>query len=142
VMEVFAGVGTFCVEMFVVGNDIYVNEVAPRPHNSGHYTIEGTRTNQFENHIRAIVGLPLGDVNLIAPTVMINLLGEEQDGKAEVLGVEEAYRQNENLKVHIYGKKNAKVDRKMGHFTTVSDTLEEALESAETARGLVRVIGV
>ena len=142
VMEVFAGVGTFCVEMFVVGNEIYVNEVAPRPHNSGHYTIEGTWTNQFENHIRAIVGLPLGDVSLITPTVMINLLGEIQDGRAEVLGVEEAYHQGQHLKVHIYGKKNVKVDRKMGHFTTVGDTLKEALERAEATRGLVRVVGV
>ena len=77
VMEIFDGIGMFCVEMFVTNdNDILVNEVAPRPHNSGHYTIEGCVTSQFENHIRAVVGLPLGDTGLISPTVMINLLGE------------------------------------------------------------------
>jgi 5-(carboxyamino)imidazole ribonucleotide synthase len=91
VMEVFEGVGTFGIELFV-GKDgqIYVNEVAPRPHNSGHYTIEGCPANQFENHIRAIVGLPFGGVGLISPTVMGNLLGES-DGAAALEGLEQAY---------------------------------------------------
>ena len=141
VMEVFDGVGTFCIEMFVVGEEIYVNEVAPRPHNSGHYTIEGTICNQFENHIRAITGLALGNVDLICPTVMRNLLGEERDGETIVLGIEEAYEINQRLKVHIYGKRNSKVARKMGHLTVVSENVEDAIKEAEEAKQLVKVIG-
>jgi len=142
VMKIFDGVGTFCIEMFVVDDEIYVNEVAPRPHNSGHYTIEGTRCNQFENHIRAITGLAPGNVDFISPVVMKNLLGEETDGVATVLGVEEAYAQDANLKVHIYGKEESKVARKMGHLTVVGEEVESALERAERAKEVVRVVGV
>ena len=142
VMKIFDGVGTFCIEMFVVDDEIYVNEVAPRPHNSGHYTIEGTRCNQFENHIRAITGLAPGNVDFISPVVMKNLLGEEKGGVATVLGVEEAYAQDANLKVHIYGKEESKVARKMGHLTVVGEEVESALERAERAKEVVRVVGV
>ena len=140
VMSVFEGVGTFCVEMFVTTHgDIFVNEVAPRPHNSGHYTIEGCFANQFENHIRAIVGLPFGDTSLITPTVMVNLIGEN-NGSAKLLGLEEAYI-DPNVHVHIYGKKEAKVGRKMGHYTVVGNTLDDALIRAQDLKNIIRVIG-
>jgi len=141
VMEVFDGVGTFCVEMFVTKEgEVSVNEVAPRPHNSGHYTIEGTLANQFENHIRAIVGLPLGSVDLISPTVMVNLLGES-DGETMLQGLTEAYA-DPQLKVHLYGKEESKALRKMGHFTVVDTTIDGALARAAKAKELLHVIGV
>jgi len=140
VMEVFDGVGVFCVEMFVTkSGDVFVNEVAPRPHNSGHYTIEACPVNQFENHIRAITGLPFGDVSLSRPAVMVNLLAES-DGAACLVGLNEAY-EDPNIHVHFYGKTEAKTGRKMGHLTAVDDTLQGALSRAERARALVRVIG-
>ena len=140
VMEVFEGVGTFCVEMFVTKDGgVLVNEVAPRPHNSGHYTIEGCLANQFENHIRAITGLPFGCVNLIKPTVMANLLGEN-DGNARLVGLEEAYK-DPNVHVHFYGKPKSKQWRKMGHLTVVGDTVNAAIERAEKAKKIVKVIG-
>ena len=140
VMEVFDGVGTFCVEMFVVNDDeVLVNEIAPRPHNSGHYTIEGCLANQFENHIRAITGLPLGSVELLKPTVMVNLLGES-DGPSQLVGLQEAYK-DPNLHVHFYGKFESKQWRKMGHFTVVDDTVKGAMERAERAKQIVKVVG-
>ena len=140
VMDVFDGVGTFCVELFVTkSGEIYVNEVAPRPHNSGHYTIEGCFASQFENHIRAITGLPLGSASLIQPTVMVNLLGES-DGAAQLGGLEETYLDSK-VKVHFYGKSESKAGRKMGHFTVVGENLEEALKRAEKLKKIVRVVG-
>jgi len=141
VMQVFDGVGTFGIEMFVcTDGSILVNEVAPRPHNSGHWTIEGARCNQFENHIRAIVGLPLGDTSLLAPSVMVNLLGESA-GEAVVEGLEQAYAEIPGLKVHIYGKKICKVKGKMGHFTVTAPTREEAIKRAQEAKKIIRVVG-
>lgn len=142
VMDVFDGVGTFCIEMFVKDeHNIYINEVAPRPHNSGHYTIEGCRVNQFENHIRAICGLPLGDTSLLLPTVMVNLLGEEANGKTDVVGLEESY-QIPGVNVHIYGKETSKIGRKMGHFTVTASTKEEALEKANIIKNTIKIIGI
>ena len=140
VMSVFDGVGTFCTEMFVTSDgEIYVNEVAPRPHNSGHYTIEGCFANQFENHIRAIVGLPFGDTSFTVPAVMVNLLGES-DGPARLLGLEEAYK-DKNVQVHFYGKSVSKAGRKMGHYTVIGETVDDAVERAQKLRKVVRVIG-
>lgn len=141
VMEVFHGVGMFCVEMFVTHNEeVLVNEVAPRPHNSGHYTIEGCLTSQFEQHIRAITGLPFGDVTLRNPTVMRNLLGEEgSDGKTIVNGLHEALRLP-HTKVHIYGKEEVKPKRKMGHLTVCAKTIDEARKEAEQAKAYIKII--
>ena len=141
VMEVFEGIGMFCVEMFVTPDgQVLVNEVAPRPHNSGHYSIEGCVTSQFENHIRAITGLPLGDTSLIRPAVMINLLGEEGfSGKAYVSGIHEAL-EIEGVKVHIYGKEQTSPKRKMGHITATADTLEKALLNARKAFDKIKII--
>ncbi|MBQ8940857.1 MAG: 5-(carboxyamino)imidazole ribonucleotide synthase [Firmicutes bacterium] len=138
VMEVFSGIGMFCVEMFITkDNDVLINEIAPRPHNSGHYTIEGCITSQFENHIRAITGLPLGDTSLIRPSVMVNLLGEGS-GKARVYGLYEALSVPGAF-VHIYGKSQTKPKRKMGHITLTADTPKLALERAEEAFGKITI---
>ncbi len=140
VMEVFDGIGMFCVEMFITRNmQVLVNEVAPRPHNSGHYTIEGCITSQFANHIRAITVLPLGDTSLISPTVMINLLGEEgKEGKTKVNGLYQALSLN-RVRVHIYGKSTTKPRRKMGHITVTADTAGEALSTAERAYNYITI---
>ena len=142
VMEIFEGVGMFCVEMFVdKDGNVALNEVAPRPHNSGHYTIEACMTSQFEQHIRAVSGLPLGSSKLIMPTVMRNLLGEEGfNGNATVEGADEAL----NIKgvyLHIYGKEKSVPKRKMGHLTVISDTLEEAAEKAKKAYDFIKIKG-
>jgi 5-(carboxyamino)imidazole ribonucleotide synthase len=142
VMEVFEGVGTFCVELFISKDGtVLVNEVAPRPHNSGHYTIEGCVTGQFENHIRAITGLPLGSPTLLTPSVMVNLLGES-DGTAVLSGVEEAYDFDENVKVHFYAKRESRKGRKMGHFTVINADLSKAIANAEYIKKIVKVTGV
>ncbi|WP_058484848.1 5-(carboxyamino)imidazole ribonucleotide synthase [Defluviitalea phaphyphila] len=140
VMKAFEGVGMFCVEMFVTDDKkILINEVAPRPHNSGHYSIEGCITSQFEQHIRAIVGLPLGDTSLISPTVMRNILGEgSKIGEAMVYGVKEAL-EIPGVRLHIYGKEKSFPRRKMGHLTATGETLEEALERARKASEFIKI---
>ncbi len=121
------GIGIFGLELFLTGdNKILVNEMAPRPHNSGHYTIEACVTSQFENHIRAVLGLPLGSTEMIKPyAVMINLLG-----KKEGTGIVENYGEalkNENVHLHIYGKEKSRLGRKMGHITFLGNTLPAIL---------------
>lgn len=141
VMNVFSGVGMFCVEMFVTEDEsIYINEVAPRPHNSGHYTIEGCLASQFENHIRAITGLPLGDVSLRCPTVMKNLLGEAGAvGPTLTKGLSDAYMLPQ-AKVHLYGKMDVKPFRKMGHITAIGSSLDEARSTARKAYDCIRIV--
>ena len=132
VMRIFAGVGMFCIEMFVQRDGrVLVNEIAPRPHNSGHYTIEACYTNQFENHIRAITGLPLGSTQLKAGAAMMNLLGRA-NGPAWVDGAEEGLK-IPGVTLHVYGKSECRKGRKMGHLTAVAPTAAEAAEKAETA---------
>jgi 5-(carboxyamino)imidazole ribonucleotide synthase len=141
VMEIFEGVGMFCTEMFVdAEGNIFLNEVAPRPHNSGHYTIESTLTSQYEQHIRAIVGLPLGDVELINPIVMKNILGSGVEGPTVIQGVEEAY-QNPRAKVHIYGKQVSKPGRKMGHITVIGKDIKSIREEIKVAYNHISIIG-
>jgi 5-(carboxyamino)imidazole ribonucleotide synthase len=119
-------VGTLAVEMFVTEEGhIYINELAPRPHNSGHYTIEACETSQFEQHIRAICHWPLGSTKLLKPAVMVNLLGEHIEGLLEE--IPNLY----DWKVHLYGKKEAKVKRKMGHITVLRDDVTQALNEIE-----------
>ena len=140
IISVFEFVGTFCIELFVTKQgEVFVNEIAPRPHNSGHYTIEACFANQFENHIRAIVGLPFGDVSLRTPAVMVNLLGEST-GPAKLLGLEEAYK-DPNVHVHVYGKSESKTGRKMGHYTVVGKTIEDTIKRAEDLKQIVRIVG-
>lgn len=118
-------VGTFAIEMFVKGDEVFLNEMAPRPHNSGHYTIEACNISQFAQHIRAICGLPLTPVTLLQPAKMINILGEDLP---EVLA---AMPSSEEGFIHLYGKAEAKPKRKMGHVTFIAET-EQALEEKVT----------
>jgi 5-(carboxyamino)imidazole ribonucleotide synthase len=127
------GFGLFGVEMFLTdSNKILVNEMAPRPHNSGHYTIEACTTSQFENHIRSVLNLPIGSTEMIKPfAVMINLLG-----KREGDGIVKDYRKplkNENVHLHIYGKDKSRLGRKMGHITIIGDNLKNTLSAAKMA---------
>jgi len=140
VIEVFEGVGIFCIEMFVSQDDeLLINEIAPRPHNSGHYSIEGSITSQFEQHIRAITGLPLGSTELLKPIVMRNILGSDKEGKAVVLGMKKALEIPE-IKVHIYGKEINRPGRKMGHLTATADNLKEATRRAFKASELIKIM--
>jgi 5-(carboxyamino)imidazole ribonucleotide synthase len=131
-------VGTLGVEFFVCNGRLYVNEMAPRPHNSGHYTIDACVTNQFEQQIRALCGLPLGDARLHSAAVMVNLLGDIwRDGEPEWNALFEQL----NLKLHLYGKHEARPGRKMGHFTVIGDAAEQVIANALSARERIRVEG-
>lgn len=133
-------VGLLAVEMFATkGGEVIVNECAPRTHNSGHQTIEGNVTSQFEQHIRAILNLPLGDTAIKGASVMINLLGEEgYDGVAKYEGVDEAL-QIEGLHVHLYGKKITKPFRKMGHVTLVGNDLGNLKTIARSVKESIKI---
>lgn len=132
-------VGTLAVEMFLTKDDeIYINELAPRPHNSGHYSIEACETSQFEQHVRAVCGWPLGSTSLLKPAVMVNILGEHQQPLLDRIP------DLQDWKVHLYGKKEAKFKRKMGHVTLLRETVEIALEEAEQSgiwEGAAEMIG-
>jgi phosphoribosylaminoimidazole carboxylase PurK protein len=129
----FDGAGAFGIEMFLTQtNELYLNEVAPRVHNSGHYSIEACVTSQFENHIRAISGRPIGSSAMKVPfAVMINILGE-RNGPAELKAVTEV-ESDEQTYVHIYGKSQTRIGRKMGHITATGISLNEAKARAEDA---------
>lgn len=140
-MEAFGGVGIFGVEMFVDKNgELSVNEVAPRPHNSGHYTIEACVTSQYEQHIRAVAGLPLGSSLQARPSVMYNLMGEPgEEGIPFVAGLEEILELPE-VSLHMYGKKETRPFRKMGHITVTADTVDKAVEVTEKVKSIVKII--
>jgi len=133
--------GLLAVEFFIdTKGELIVNEVAPRPHNSGHHTIESIITSQFEQHLRAIFDLPLGSTLLKLPAVMINVLGSEgYQGPVKYEGLTESMA-IEGVKVHLYGKKMTKPFRKMGHITVLSTTLESALKKADKVKNLIKVI--
>lgn len=133
--------GILAVEMFVTKNgEILVNELAPRPHNSGHQTIEGNYVSQFEQHLRAIFNLPLGDTRSISNAVMINLLGEKgHNGVAKYSGLEKILA-IDGVYVHLYGKKYTKPFRKMGHVTIVDQNREKAIEKARFVQQTLRVV--
>jgi 5-(carboxyamino)imidazole ribonucleotide synthase len=136
-VEAVGGVGTFGVEMFLTpAGDVLINELAPRVHNSGHYTIEACACSQFENHVRAVLGWPLGATVMRAPAaVMINLLGAGP-GSGTPLGIDHALRV-EGAAIHVYGKRESARGRKMGHVTALGATPAEALERAQRAAGLI-----
>ncbi len=138
-MQHLKGAGVFGIEMFLTkDNRILINEIAPRVHNSGHYTIEACATSQFEQHIRAVTGLPLGSVEMLVPSVvMVNILGE-RTGKADVKGLDRALGIS-GVTVHIYGKAQTKPERKMGHITSIGKTTEEALKKARWARKYISI---
>lgn len=134
VAESMQAVGLLAVELFVAADGrLYVNELAPRPHNSGHYTMEACATSQFEQHIRAICGLPLGDTTLLSPVVMVNVLGEHLEGVIDRMGQSdtEAMELGVIPKLHIYGKTEAKTGRKMGHVNLLCQDVEEGLQWIE-----------
>jgi 5-(carboxyamino)imidazole ribonucleotide synthase len=124
-------VGTFCVEFFQTGAELLVNEIAPRVHNSGHYSLDATQISQYEMHVRAICGLPLVEPRQFRPAVMVNILG---DGAGDTLGGIDELLRERDLKLHVYGKAHAALRRKMGHFTVLGDTIDDALEKAERGR--------
>jgi 5-(carboxyamino)imidazole ribonucleotide synthase len=141
-IEALDGVGIFGVELFLTKNGkVLVNEIAPRPHNSGHYTVEACATSQFEQIIRAVTNLPLGSTKLISPAVMINLLGEEgYAGEPFIEGIHDALEIPE-LSFHFYGKTYTKPFRKMGHITVLDDDIDKALEKANKAKEILKIKG-
>jgi 5-(carboxyamino)imidazole ribonucleotide synthase len=141
VSEKFNHVGLLAVEMFQTEDDeILVNEVAPRPHNSGHYSIEASYTSQFENHLRAILNLPLGNTDSKVAGIMVNLSGEEgYSGDVVYQNIEKILGWN-GVTPHIYGKKQTRPFRKMGHVTIVNQDINEARRIAEDVKNTIRVI--
>jgi len=146
IAEQLGYVGIMGVEFFVSGGQLIVNEMAPRPHNSGHYTIDACVTNQFEQQVRALCGLPLGESRAHSAAVMVNLLGDlwfESDENGE------HYREPDwaklhafaNLKLHLYGKHHARPGRKMGHFTVIGSDAANVLEAALAARAAIGIQG-
>jgi len=143
VSESFNHVGLLAVEMFQTENDeILVNEVAPRPHNSGHYSIEASYTSQFENHLRAILNLPLGNTSSKVAGIMVNLVGEEgYEGQVVYENIEKIMA-IDGVTPHIYGKRQTRPFRKMGHVTIVNENMVEARRIAEEVKNSIRVISV
>lgn len=133
-------VGLLAVEFFIDKNgNVLVNESAPRTHNSGHHTIESVITSQFEQHLRAILNLPLGSTRLKIPAVMINLLGEENhSGKVYYEGLTQSMA-IEGVKIHLYGKKITKPYRKMGHVTIISNDINDAIQKAKYIQQIIKV---
>jgi 5-(carboxyamino)imidazole ribonucleotide synthase len=134
-MEQLDYVGVLCVEFFLTRDHrLLVNEIAPRPHNSGHFTFDACITSQFEQQVRAVCGLPLGATTQMRPAAMVNLLGDLwSDGEPDwggALALPE-------IKLHLYGKTQPRPRRKMGHITALAETIDEAIEKALAARDLL-----
>jgi 5-(carboxyamino)imidazole ribonucleotide synthase len=137
----FKHIGLLAVELFQTEEDeILVNEVAPRTHNSGHYSIEASYTNQFEQHLRSILNLPLGNTNSKVAGIMVNLVGEEGYSGNVVYKNMEQILKMDGVTPHIYGKKQTRPFRKMGHVTIVNNNLNEARKIAEKVKNTIRVI--
>ncbi|GAA4044575.1 5-(carboxyamino)imidazole ribonucleotide synthase [Flavobacterium chungnamense] len=141
VSEAFNHVGLLAVEMFQTeDNEILVNEVAPRPHNSGHYSIEASYTSQFENHLRAVLDLPLGNTDSKVAGIMVNLVGEEGFSGQVIYENIEKIMAIDGVTPHIYGKRETRPFRKMGHVTIVNENMVEARKVAEEVKNSIRVI--
>jgi len=141
VSEAFNHVGLLAVEMFQTHDDeILVNEVAPRPHNSGHYSIEASYTSQFENHLRAILNLPLGNTESKVVGIMVNLVGSEGFSGQVIYENIEKIMAIDGVTPHIYGKKETRPFRKMGHVTIVNENMEKARKIAEEVKNSIKVI--
>lgn len=140
-IEAFDLCGLLAVELFLTSDgDWLINEVAPRPHNSGHHTIECCNVSQFQQHLLAICNLPLIDPQLHMPAVMVNLLGEEGfEGPAKYIGIEQALRLG-SVYVHLYGKKTTKPFRKMGHVTVANRSVSRAIRTASFIKDQIKVI--
>jgi 5-(carboxyamino)imidazole ribonucleotide synthase len=137
----FEHVGLLAVELFLThSNEVLVNEVAPRPHNSGHFSIEGSYTNQFEQHLRAVLNLPLGDTSTKQPAVMVNLVGDEHyQGPVHYQNIHHILALK-GVTPHIYGKKQTRPFRKMGHVTVVNQSIDQARRVAEKVKSQLNVI--
>ena len=135
IMDALDYVGVLCVEFFLTtGGRLLVNEIAPRPHNSGHLTFDACVTSQFEQQVRAVCGLPLGSTRQLRPAAMVNLLGDLwANGEPDWCGA----LAFPDVKLHLYGKDEARPGRKMGHLTALADTVEEAIEHALGARDML-----
>lgn len=135
IMEELSYVGVLCVEFFLTADGrLLVNEIAPRPHNSGHLTFDACVTSQFEQQLRAVCGLPLGATTQMRPAAMVNLLGDLWlDGEPDWAGALAI----PDVKLHLYGKRQPRSGRKMGHITALADTVDIAIEKAIAARGLL-----
>jgi 5-(carboxyamino)imidazole ribonucleotide synthase len=141
VAEAFKHIGLLAVELFQTEDDeILVNEVAPRTHNSGHYSIEASYTNQFEQHLRSILNLPLGNTDSKVAGIMVNLVGEEGFSGDVIYENIEKILEMKGVTPHIYGKKQTRPFRKMGHVTIVNNNLTEARKIAEEVKNTIRVI--
>ena len=141
-VESLGGVGVHGVELFVATDGrVLLNEVAPRPHNSGHYTIDACITSQFGQHLRAVTGLPLGSPQALSPAVMVNLLGASgSSGSTVVDGVGEALSVP-GVALHLYGKRSCSPGRKMGHLTAIAPTVDAAREAADRAAAALTIRG-
>ena len=139
VLDELCDIGVFCIELFITATgEVFINEIAPRPHNSGHYSIEGCVTSQFEQLIRIIAGMPLGSTRLIHPCVMANILGDNViKGKYTFEGIPQINAM-EGVYLHLYGKKATDNLRKIGHITVMHENIEEAEAQAEKALGLLK----
>jgi 5-(carboxyamino)imidazole ribonucleotide synthase len=125
-------IGVMCVEFFVVGDGVIVNEVAPRPHNSGHFSIDACVTSQFEQQLRAVTGIGLGETTLKTQAAMVNILGDiYTDGRINAA----AKKDYPDVKLHLYGKKEPRIGRKMGHLTAVGENAEQCLKRALEMKG-------
>ncbi|MGD2119275.1 MAG: 5-(carboxyamino)imidazole ribonucleotide synthase [Chromatiales bacterium] len=141
-VEALGGVGVFGIEMFLTADgQLLVNEVAPRTHNSGHHTIEACVTDQFEQHLRAILSLPLGETRQLSPAAMVNLLGADSyAGRPIIRGMAEVLEIG-GVSVHFYGKAVTKPFRKMGHVTVLDDDLQTAWDKAEQVKDILQIAG-
>jgi len=139
VVKSLKGVGVFGIEMFLENNKLMINEIAPRPHNSVHDSIASCSVSQFELHLRSILGLPLVKPRLMSPAVMTNILGiPNYTGEYSLTGIDKAFTVP-GMKLHLYGKRLTKPQRKLGHFTITAENTQEALSRARRVRKLLRV---
>jgi len=137
VLETLGVVGVLCVEFFLTrSDDLLINELAPRPHNSGHLTFDASATSQFEQQLRATCGLPLGSTELLRPAAMANLLGDLWENGEPDWAAACAFP---NVKLHLYGKASPRPGRKMGHLTALADSPEEAARVVTVARDALRL---
>ena len=136
----FEMVGLLAVELFVTNKDeILINEVAPRPHNSGHHTIECCVTSQFDQHIRSILNLPLGETGILIPGIMVNLVGENmEEGNVNYKNINDIF-DIPGVHIHIYGKKKSRLNRKMGHITIVNKDINKAIEIGKSIKNKIKV---
>jgi 5-(carboxyamino)imidazole ribonucleotide synthase len=133
-------IGLLAIEMFLTqDNKVLINEIAPRPHNSGHHTIECCHTSQFEQHLRSILNLPLGDTSIKIPGIMLNLVGENKvEGDVAYENMEKVMRFT-GVTPHIYGKRKSRLNRKMGHITIVNKNIDDAIEMSKEIKKIIKV---